>query len=280
MAEGLSSTERLVHVVPLGWEKDRAVQPVLEMRAHRVYLLSRTDHPKNKHFLRLVRKGLKDEVDESEIREIQVDARQEFESVLLHVSKTIVEEAAAGSRVHLNMSASGKIAAAAATLAGMYHSDKIGQLYYAKLQDYTVLADNPKEAFLENGLSIGYGGLQALPRFPLQRLRPASVQTMAFLYGKSPCTILEAMNHLKAKGVAPFDEMPSIASTSKARSDDGEHQLIKWAARFRRLVLNELVPAHVKLTIRGPAGKKMELTKDGEFQAIVSGLVVKLRPLI
>ena len=269
--------ERLVHVVPLGWEKDRAVKPILEMRAHRVYLLSRTDSDHNRRFLSLVRQGLAEEVEDREIREVQIDASREFESVLLEVAKTIVNEHAAGSRVHLNISASGKIASAGATLVGMYHSDKIGQIYYAKLQGYTVLAKNPKASFQANGLSIGYGGLQMLPRFPLRRMREASVRTLAHLYTKGPSSILDVMRALQVADVAPFDDMPSIADTRKARGPKGEKDLITWSARFRRLVLQEVLPTHVTLGTRGATGKRLALTRDGEFQAIISGLVPKLR---
>lgn len=269
--------ERLVHVVPLGWEKDRAVKPILEMRAHRVYLLSRTDNDHNRRFLDLVRKGLVEEVEDREIREVPIDAEREFESILLEVAKAIVNEHAAGSRVHLNMSAGGKIAAAGATLVGMYHSDKIGQIYYAKLKDYTVLAKNPKASFRANGLSIGYGGLQILPRFPLRRMREASVRTLAHLYNKGPSSILGVMKELEAAGVAPFDDLPAIADTRKARGPKGEKDLITWSARFRRLVLQEVLPTYVTLGARTANGKRLTLTRDGEFQALISGLVPRLR---
>jgi hypothetical protein len=271
--------ERLVHVVPLGWEKDRAVQPVLEMRAHRVYLLSRTDSPHNLRFIDLVRRGLRDEVEDKEIRLVPIDPRREFESVLLHASRLIIVESEAGSRVHLNMSASGKIAAAAATLAGMYHYGRLGRLYYAAQEDYTVLAGNPRAKFEDNGLSIGYSGTRTLPRFPLYRPKPACVHALATLYEKGPLTLLELMQHLKRAGIEPFNDLPDIKATRKARGQAGEKDLLSWSAKLRRLVLKDLQPAFVRVTPRGDGGKvRVVLQPDGEFQALVSGLVKELRP--
>lgn len=269
--------ERIVHVVPLGWERARAVRPIVEMRAHRVYLLTRTDSPENGRFLGLVRKGIAGEVPDSEVRTVPIPADREFEGVLLHTARTITVEFEAGNRVHLNMSASGKIAAAAATLAGMYHSEKVGHIYYARQEGYTVLADDPRTTFQVEGLSIGYKGTDVLPRFPLSRLRDASVRSLAYLYEKGPSSILDVMRNLRQGDLDPFGDMPSIKSTRKARGDEGEAELVAWSARFRRLVLSEVVPQFVTLGPRGPKGKKLILTRDGEFQAIISGRVSELR---
>lgn len=271
--------ERLVHVVPLGWEKDRAVQPVLEMKAHRVYLLSRTDSPHNTRFIDLVRNGLRPEVPSTEVRFIEIDPTREFESVLLNVSRTVITESEAGSRVHLNMSASGKIAAAAATLAGMYHYGRLGRLYYAAQTAYTVLEEDPGAKFHDNGLSIGYAGTRTLPRFPLYRPKEACVQALAILYEKGPLTLLDLMKELRRRGVEPFDDLPEIKVARKARGEDGEKTLLAWSAKLRRLVLKDLQPSYVRLTPRGDGGKiRVALQPDGEFQALVSGLVRELRP--
>ena len=271
--------ERLVHVVPLGWEKDRAVRPILEMKAHRVYLLSRTDSPHNNRFITLARKGLAEEVEEDEVRLVEIDASREFESVLLNVSRTIVTESEAGSRVHLNMSASGKIAAAAATVAGMYHYARLGRLYYSLQEAYTVLQPDPAAKFHDHGLSIGYTGTRTLPRFPLYRPKEACIHALAALYEKGPLTLLELMKELRRRGIEPFDDLPDIKAARKQRGEQGEKDLLAWSAKLRRLVLKDLQPAFVRLTPRGDGGKvRVVLQPDGEFQALVSGLVKELKP--
>lgn len=272
--------ERLVHVVPLGWERDRAVEPLLDAKCHRVYLLMRTDSPWDRHFSKLVRAGLADQVSTDEIRLVHLDHNREFESVLMHTASLIVKEHELGNRVYVNISAAGKISAAAATLCGMYHSDRVGGLYYAKPERYAVGGAHTLETFKMHGLSVGYAGTLDLPRFGMVRPKPNGARALQILYERGPQTLTELMANLKAAGVEPFHEFPTARPAAKADRVTHDRDLLAWAARLRRTILQPLAAWRlINQSERGADGKiRLRLTKDGAYYALIGGHVTTLRP--
>ncbi len=161
--------ERLVHVVPLGWEVDRAVLPVKAMKAHRVYLLANPDsHPWSRHFLDRVRSQLEEA--HIEVRQVIVDADVDLKGLVREIGRIVKKEVAAGNRIYINASAAGKIAAIAATLAGMAHLNGRGVVYYARPQGYIL----SEEEQMRHGLTKGLEG-DPVP-IPLFRIAlPSSV---------------------------------------------------------------------------------------------------------
>jgi len=128
--------EEIVHIVPLGWEIVRAIEPIKRMKAHRVHLIYRYDTSLIKKYIPRVVEKL--EADNIEVKHVKYDGKSEFFDWLLwKISQIIIEESRADNRIHINISASGKIDAAAAFLAGMYHKEKIGSAYYVVPESYS-----------------------------------------------------------------------------------------------------------------------------------------------
>ena len=269
--------EEIVHIVPLGWEIDRATEPIKKMKAHRVYLLYRDDHELIPHFIGEVKENLKAE--KVEVIDVTVDGKREFEEVLLHVSRIIVNEATNHSRIHINISASGKIDAAAASLAGMYHSDKIGSLYYVVPSSYSVEEEEPKKSFMEHGLSVGMKDIYNPPNFEIKRPKPESLFVLTYLYENGPQTYKSIINALKKADYEPFNMMDIPEGSSPEMKRNAKKEINKWTMKLRRLILEGLVDEGYVQLKPSYHGKRtlVDLTKNGEYAAILSGKVSKLK---
>ncbi len=264
--------DQTVLITPLGWERDRASLLARDLRVHRAYLLYRTDHTENNKFVNLVKKDLDD--NGTEIKLVELNNTREFESVMFNVSKIIVEEHMQQNIVYVNMSASGKIAAAATTIAAMFHKDKIKSLIYVSASRYAFQDGDPAKAFKEHGLVIGMSGRYSPPLFHIERPSESILKTIIVLYEKGPMKygkLLETLTELKVPGFE-FFELPHVRDFNRKR------EISKWTARLRRNILDpveklyiETVPSH-----EGPE-RVVRLTREGEHLAILTGMVSKLK---
>lgn len=267
--------DQTVLITPLGWERDRASCLGQELRVHRMYLLYRTDHEENHYFADKVKKDLED--NGTEIIKVYLDNTREFESVLLNVSKLIVQEYEQQNIVYVNMSASGKIAAAAATIASMFHRDKIKSLIYFSAKSYSVHHDGKSDsAFKEHGLAIGMANRYSPPLFHIERPSESILKTIIILYKNKPLKYEELLKILKDQKIAGFEsfEYPPINNYKRKR------EISKWTARLRRNILNPVEDLYIKTSPshQGPE-KKVKLTREGEYLAILSGKVSSLKSL-
>lgn len=269
--------EEIVHIVPIGWEIDRAVEPIKKMKAHRVYLLHRIDHQLNYNFVKKVEDQLKKE--KIEVIDIQLESQGRFEELLFHISRIIVTEASKKSRIHINISACGKIAAATASLAGMYHSDKIGSMYYVEPSSYSVAEENPQKSFEECGLSVGMEGIYYPPYFNIGRPNPRSIFVLTYLYENGPQSYKSIINALKRVNFEPFKHANIPVGTSPKKKGEAKKALNLWTMKLKRLILNDLVKEKYVELEPSYHGRKLvvHLTKNGEYAAILSGEVTKLQ---
>jgi len=148
--------ERLVHIIPMGYEIDRVVVPFQEFSAHRVHLISMADLPQYSDPAECAMTSKQHFYDEQVIEMlqkrgmiVQLHRIDMFDiiSVMQTISKIILTEKYDGNRVYVNMSACGKIASVGATLAAMTHDVR---LYYVRADRY---AADLKEQ-MEHGISI------------------------------------------------------------------------------------------------------------------------------
>lgn len=148
----LNSDEN-VHIIPLGFEIDRAVRPFEVFKANRAYILTSIRdnnlpsemNKKQKHFTDLVKaklekKGIKVQLNDT----INIF---DFFEVSKEVSKLIILEKNKGNDVFVNMCASGKLTSLGASLAALTHNAKA---YYFSADRYS---SSPEEE-AEHGLSI------------------------------------------------------------------------------------------------------------------------------
>lgn len=272
----VSAMEETVVVTPVGWERSRAVLPAEWLRAHRVYLLYRPDFRHNRTFIEKAARDLGEKNVDVQTR--QVEATREFESLLVSMSRIVREESLQRNRVHINISASGKIAAAAAFLTAAYHSERIASVFYAQPSAYTVEEPKGTGSFKEQGLSTGLARMQYLPRFALEKPDEAGEVVLAEVYRRGPLAYVELLQFLHTARVEGFEEFEA-GSVGKKRTRERE-SLEKWIARLRRQVLNELVGKGYIRPKPSHEGRKIlfEATEKGMYAAMLSGLVDRPYP--
>jgi hypothetical protein len=141
-----------VHIIPLGFEIDRAVKPFERFKANRVYLLTTlsSDYPKEmnrkqEYYNKAVENALKEKGIDVYL-ETTIDIF-DILKVMKRVAELVRLEKSKGNDVYVNMSAAGKLTSLGASLAGMAHNAKV---YYVSADGY------PSTAEEENlhGLSV------------------------------------------------------------------------------------------------------------------------------
>ena len=154
--------EEQVHIIPLGFEIDRAVIMFEKFSANRVYLLVTPPDPdyqaeniEQKHCLTEVEKKLTMKKIEVIIQELDLF---DIKELMNNVSSLILKEKSKGNVVYVNMSAGGRLASVGATFAAMAHNAKV---YYVGANRYSrndeerqrhgiSICDKPEGMILEN----------------------------------------------------------------------------------------------------------------------------------
>jgi len=141
-----------VHIVPLGFEIDRAVKPFERLKANRVYLLTTLD-PSYPIEMR-IKQGHYNKIVENFLKEKGIEVRLETDvdifdilKVMKRVAELIRIEKSHGNDVYVNMSAAGRLTSLGASLAGMVHNAKV---YYVSADGYPSTSEEKNV----HGLSI------------------------------------------------------------------------------------------------------------------------------
>lgn len=269
--------EEIIHIVPLGWERSRAITPIKKIKAHRIYLLYRTDYRISLKFVKKVKKEL--ENDNIEIIEKQINPSREFDSLLFHISQIIMKENKKGNRIYLNLSSSGKIAAAAIILASTFHSNKITNVYYIQPEKYTIFEEDPKKAFNEFGFTYGLTDIKYIPSFSIMRPNDDAQKLLAILYEKGPQSYINLMKELKKVNVNLFKGYNYVEPNSPLERRKKQNEINKWVNKLKRnFIINLEKDNYIELqpTYKGPK-KQVSITENGEYIAILSGLLKKLK---
>lgn len=153
----MKNTEsRQVHIIPLGYEFDRAISPLEEGEILRVHLITMGNLEKysSPHEISLTNGQRRYDKMVSDFfrkkgTEVIIHQTDMFDilSVMSLISSIIIEEKCNNSIISVNMSACGKITAFATTLAAMAHQVR---LYYVRADAYSSNSDEVEE----HGLSI------------------------------------------------------------------------------------------------------------------------------
>ncbi|MBN2150550.1 MAG: hypothetical protein JW839_03785 [Candidatus Lokiarchaeota archaeon] len=149
-----------VHVAFLGWEIDRIVRPVLEMRGNRLILIC---FPKETEGAWDYLGEVKRQLDQKGIPvEVVQESLYELVDLLSVLNKVFQVERLKGNEILINVSAGTKISACASTIAAMAAKDVTA--YYVHMEKYFP-KDNP--AFKKDDplqpLTWGFKGTTALP---------------------------------------------------------------------------------------------------------------------
>ncbi len=251
--------EKLVHVVPLGWEVDRAVLPVVQMHAHLVYLLCNPASHKNQKYCfdrvraALEKKGIR-------VKHIKVDANSDLIGVMREVAKVVQSERAKGNRIYLNMSAAGKIASLGASLAAMAHLGASGGvIYYVTPEEYI----HTKAGVQKHGLTRGMDGdARTLPFFEL-KLPDQEGRLVLKALNSSPDATLgyyELIQALRAGRAPGWEDAKYEPSTPRSERN-------KLNVRLNKRVLQKLLrEGYIEIETRGRK-RAARLTEYGVYLA-------------
>lgn len=273
-----------VHVIPLGWEHDRATKPFTDghhgmpqFYAHRVHVVV----PGKKYdggYPAKVRKTLKDIVHEVNVLHIDRYNAEgnsiEFQSILGKVSEICARETAAGNEVYINLGAGSKLAAFAAGLAGMAYeyTGKI-HFYYPHPEGYTAPGTAEQTA---KGLGKGLRGIETMDAIQLQLpVRPA-MAILGFLRTRKngQATFGEILYFLQQNHIAEFNDFSTYADQTnqnmvfpKGKASDRNKAL----NRLRRVIV-QLNAGSLELVETGQAKRIgwVRLTQQGETYSLLS----------
>jgi len=263
-----------VHIIPLGHEIDRAVQPFTKKKADRVYLLAippESDHDvvmreKQQHYTSEVIRRLKDLQIEVISQPVEMF---EILEVMRIISRLIVREKEQGNQVFVNMSACGRKTSFAVTIAAMVHGV---MAYYVPADAYATGALAHEES--THGISIvKTGKTEMLQSFQIMMPKHDSLLLLAELFrrdlqGKGEMNTEDIFSYLKQKGVPGFEKIPSGVGRDK------KPQLSrKLLNRINSSCLKEL--EYQEYISREKRGRQyyFTITDAGKYIACVSGLV-------
>jgi len=251
--------EEYVHIVPLGWEVDRAVLPLKKMHAHRVYILCNPDsHVHQKHFCKMVEEFLHKNNIGFQI--VKVDANLDLKGVMREVARLIQLEFNKGNRVYVNMSAAGKIGSIASSLATMAHLKKGGgALYHVIPEDYT----EDQEIRMKHGLARGMKGEPIfLPLFDLRlpNLEGGIVLTALASHPKKQLVYKEIIELLRKNKVRGFED----AMYGKKTSRDVKNKL---NITLNKRIIHKLHEESLIEIEKQGRSRLVKLTDSGEYMA-------------
>lgn len=254
--------EEIVHIVPLGWESDRAVLPIRKLLGHRAYLLCHpASDPMRSRYLESVRTRL----GKSGIRAIHVDVDSNLDiaGMLSETSKIILRERALGNRILINIASAGKVAAVAVAIAAMAHLDSSGgKLYYPVAKSYSRSVDERNQ----HGIAVGMDGTPKwLPLFRIPLL-PQPCGSILGQLASSPghCRSFHSMiEELRASGVAGFESRTDVKNDRRAERN-------RWNSAFNKKVVQRLVAHGLVDVLKEGRDKSLRLTEAGMYYASLS----------
>jgi hypothetical protein len=251
--------ERNVHLIPLGWEVDRAILPLEAVRPHRVYILCDPEsHPWQAHYYNQVVERLK--AMNVEYRHVRVDSVSDMKGLVRELAHLMKQEIESGNRVFVNISSAGKIGAVASTLVTMAHMHGCGRAYYVRPEEY-VITD---EARMVCGLTKGMKGEPIdVPIFPIWLpSREGSAVLLALKQKGGSMKYYELFRVLAAKGVEGYVEVTSHTSR-KVKTN--------LTVRLTKTILKPLHEQGLVTSRKEGRTQIVSLTDAGDFMACLLG---------
>jgi hypothetical protein len=269
------STTAEVHVIPLGWELDRAVLPFESARgnppvyhAHLFHLLSEGLEAGRGYPERV--KARLERI--APVRSYSIQREDtatgrliEFEQVLDLASHICARAIEKGDRVHINLSSGSKLFALAAGVVAMAHiRPNTGSVYYVRPEHYSL----SKQEFDEHGLAVGMKRVQELNLIPLRLPEEAQLRVLSFLKHQHELRI-EYRELLQFLG-----EIPGAGYEASGR-DDARRAKRQNNALVTRMVRTLIAPLEKEGLVRvGKDGvaRTVELLPNGRTYASLSAI--------
>jgi len=266
MAQG-TGLEKIVHIIPLGHEIDRAVIPFLDSTPNRIYILAVISNPdlnqdmieRQRYFVKQVKAKLN-----KSIEVVTINTNMfELQDVIKTISNIIKKEKQQGNRISVNMSACGRLTSVGAVVAAMAHNVN---LYYVMADDYA----RTDEEVNVHGLSICKNpNIKPIVTFDFVLPDSLGMEILAFLYRKEkPMRTIDIFHVLRDRNVEGYEILFFEAEADKKRNVQSR-QLMK----LDKTILTKLEKN--KLIIREKQGRNIfvSLTESGKYVACLSGLL-------
>lgn len=210
------NVEQRVHIVPLGHEYDRVLEPIENQHADVVYLLA----PDRDTNAPAYREDLIEEID-ARVRKLSIvtcDLSDVYAVLGVVTSLAAKHE---GDNVYVNVSGSGTIAAIGATIACM-DVETNATAYYVEPESYT--HDGNAEP-----LSRGLESTARLPTYPIESPTADQVAIMAFLADPTAYDERFVTTSPKKKDLIDFarDEELSFIADREPAHDKGAFRLLE-----------------------------------------------------
>lgn len=198
---------------------------------------------------------------------------------MYEVSNIIVKHKKLKDIIYVNMSSSGKIEAAAVTMASLYHSDKVNGLLYVTPENYTVNTENPEEEFKNHGLSFGMQKFSDLPMF--QILKPQSLveAVISIIHNHGPKKFKELLELLSSRNFKGFGTY--LKEKEELNSQDRNFETLKnftnkWNNKLKRHILRPGTKYFIE--IENGRDKIIGINEEGIRIARLSGKASQFEP--
>ncbi|AEA46872.1 HFX_2341 family transcriptional regulator domain-containing protein [Archaeoglobus veneficus] len=254
---------RVVHIIPLGFERSIVTRAIRKIGGEKVHILSigpenaRLRDPdlykKQQYFTYAVINDLRKMGYEVEFHDVDLF---NFESALSKISELIVQEKTRGARVYINISAFGRLIAVVASLAGWYHDCTV---YYVEPDRYY----ENEEEFFKYGRSVCIDPeIIELPKIEIAKLSEEERFTLSFLINKGgQAKTDEILKALEKK----FQE---FKIECKDRSEyRREYQ--KVINKLNRRILDKLESKKYIERIKAGRYNRIDLTDEGKIIALL-----------
>jgi len=235
-----------VHIAPVGFEIDRVVQPALEMRADKVYLLRHNNHSVDKSgpYLEKIEKKLKHK--NIPVKVIEADRFRLF-SIIKVIKETIQSEQE--NDIYVNIASGSKIHAVGCMMACMIFDDRTNiNPYYAMAEEYPVFKGKEQQTY-------GVKEIYSLPTYQLRTPNYKLLGALEIIHEKKKIT--------KKERAALAEENELINVGAKEENFD--------QARFASLDKNIIQPLENEWgfveTEKIGRNRWLKLSKEGEFAA-------------
>jgi len=258
--------EKIVHIVPLGYEIDRATKPFVHedgFRPNRVYLLTclkpnetpndiLKEHEKYHKRVRSILESQKIEV--ILLHTVLID----LFDIITKISRIIIKEKNLGNIVYINMSSAGRLTSVGATLAGMVHDVRT---YYVESDSYS----KTREEWDEHGLSIvDTPRINFLEKFRIQIPDENKRKILVEIYRRKKMKTSEIIDLLVAMSVYGFN---------KEYSQLERPQRAAAIMKVSRRILGDLETSGYIEKIRNGRENMYAVTESGKYIAGISGLI-------
>lgn len=261
-AERETFGEEIVHIIPLGFEIDRATKPFTKYKANRVYLLSVVESnlydkamlQRQHHYLDIVTKELDDKGIEVIFK--NTDTFNLLE-VMDKIAKIIRLETKQKNRVYVNMSAVGRLTSLGATLAAMHHG---AQVYYVVADDYS----KTEEETNAHGLSI------------CNKLQIQFIENLKFLVPdvKSQKVLAELCRKetgMRTNQIIDFLRKEKVEGFGEEFSKMQRPQKINYKMKLNKGILDKLENEGYITRERIGKNNTIRITESGKYIAYLSG---------